>query len=364
MMSAVNVDDCRGGVTNRTRQGWQLAAICVALALGGCHEASGSSPPPTQAVTVAVAGRTDTARDLRLSGTIEPERSITLSFLAAGTIAEVWAHEGEVVRRGQKLARLAPQSFEDALGIAKAKAQQAEDAYRRLEPMYRNHTLPEVKWVEVETGLRQAQLAVAMAQRSVADTVLRAPEDGVVSRRSAEPGMTAIPGSPVITLVRMGTVLATAPVPETHISRVRVGAPAQVAVAALGRTFEGVIREVGVTADPLTRTYPVKVAVANPNGELRLGMVIVVRLHQEGGPPAVVVPSQAVRVDESGAPCVYVVEQDGRVRRKAVEVAGFIGEGTTLSRGIAEGERVVTSGTPMLADGVAVTVAERSVEER
>jgi membrane fusion protein, multidrug efflux system len=340
------------------RTAW-LGLVTGLLCLGGagCRQPGPQAVPP-QIVTVAVARQTDSARDLRMSGTIEAERSMALSFAVPGTVEEVLVQEGEAVRSGQALARLTARSYRDALGITKAKADQAEDAYRRLEPMHRNRTVPEVKWVEVEAGVQQARMALSMAQKSVDDTVLRAPESGIVARRNAEPGATAIPGSPAILLVQTRTVLATAPVPETQVAGVKRGQAARIVVGAIGKTFAGTVRELGVVANPLTRTYTVKVAVANPEGALRIGMVAEVFLRQENPLLAVIVPPEAVRVDETGRPCVYIVGQDGRLRRQAVVVSGFLGEGTALANGVAAGDLVVTSGSPMLADGMFVKVAD------
>ena len=336
-----------------------LVCALMAVSATGCGQKPAPAPPP-QSVTVATAVESDSARTLRMSGTIEAERSTALSFAVPGTVEAVLVQEGQAVGSGQVLARLGSRSYTDALGIAKAKADQAEDAHRRLEPMHRNRTVPDVKWVEVETGVQQARLALSMAQKSVDDTVLRAPESGLIARRNAEPGMMAAPGIPALMLVQTRTVYATAPVPETQVAGVRKGQRASVVVGALGRTFEGTVREIGVAANPLTRTYEVKVAVRNSDGALRVGMVAEVLLRQDNPVRTVVVPPAAVRIDEAGRACVYLVGPEGKLRRTQVEVSGFLGEGTAISSGVAPGDRVVTSGSPMLADGITVKVVEQA----
>ncbi len=345
--------------THDVRRGVPVCGLAAGLLILGaaCRRAEPPAAPP-QVVKVAVARTTDSARDVRMSGTIEAERSTALSFAVPGTVEAVLVQEGEAVRRGQPLARLAPRSYQDAVGIARAKVVQAEDAHRRLEPMHRNRTVPEVRWVEVETGLEQARLSLSMAQENVDDTVLRAPEAGVVARRAVEPGTNAAPGVPAFILVQTGTMLATAPVPETHVAGVRKGQAARVVVEAVGRRFEGVVREVGVLANPLTRTYAVKVAVPNPEGALRVGMVAEVVLRQDDPTLAVVVPPEAVRIDETGRPCGYVLASNSSLRRRAVAVSGYLGEGVALAGGVVAGDKVVVSGSPMLADGMAVTVAD------
>jgi RND family efflux transporter MFP subunit len=338
-----------------------LFAIPVAtLTLSGCRTDTVEPLPPPVVETAAVE-RVDSARDLRMSGTIEADRNTPLSFAVPGTVEAVLVNEGQTVRRGQVLARLTPVTFEAALGIAVAQAERAEDVYRRYEPMHRNRTVPEVKWVEAQTSLEAARHAVDIARKNLDDAVLRAPEDGVVARRLTEPGATAAPGVPAFHLVQTKVVRAIAPVPEMQIGRIHVGQAARVAVAALGREFAGEVYEVGVLADPTTRTYPVKITVANDDGALRVGMVVDIFVHVPGDAPTLAVPREAIRIDERGAACVFVVMADQKVVRRNVEVIGFLGEQTAVSAGVGEGERVVVSGTPMLGDGATVRLAPASV---
>lgn len=343
-----------------------LAAACVAAwwPAAACTKAPPPPPMPAPRVTVAPVVRADGARELSLSGTLSAERSIALSFATLGTVEQVHVQEGQAVAKGQVLATLASRTYQDALGIAEAKAKQAEDAYRRLLPMHQNKTLPEVKFVEVETGREQAQLAVSIARKNLADTELRAPVSGVVAARNAEPGTSATPGLPAFTLVQTGTMTAAAPVPEMQIGRIARGQAARVTVPAIGKTYAGTVREIAVAANPLTRTYDVKVAVPNPAGELRVGMIADISLTIAAGRAGaagadealVAVPPEAVRVDEQGSHYVFVVGPDSRLQRRPVHVRGFAGELTALADGVREGERVVTSGTPMLSDGLAVRV--------
>jgi RND family efflux transporter MFP subunit len=343
----------------RTKTASGLALLAMAMAavpLAGCRTEA-VEPLPAPVVETAVVERTDAARDLRMSGTIDAERSTVLSFAVPGTVEQVLVDVGQSVRRGQVIARLTATSFEHALGIARAAQERAEDVHRRLEPMHRNGTVPEVKWVEAQTTLEAARHSVEIARKNLSDAVLRAPEDGVVARRSIEPGATAAPGAPAVVLVQTRIVRAVAPVPEARIAQVRVGQPARVSVAALGREFAGTVHEVGVVADPLTRTYPVKVTLENAEGVLKVGMVVDAILSIPGEAPALVVPREAVRIDERGARCVFVVRPDQRVERRHVDVVGFVGERIALAGGVREGEQVVVSGTPMLGDGVPVRLA-------
>lgn len=337
---------------------------CIAIAAGlvACQTATtvdAPAPPPPPAVHVAKATQSDGTGALRLSGALEADRNTTLSFAVVGTVEQVFVKEGQAVKRGQVIARISPLSYQDMLNIAKSKAAQAEDAQRRLKPMYDNKTLPEVKMVEVDTSVEQARLAVSMAAKNVADTVLRAPTDGIVARRNLEPGSSVGPGVPVVSLVQTKTIVASAPLPETRVAKVKPGDSARVFVSALGKWFDGTVRDIGLIADPLTRTYATRVAIPNQGGAMRIGMVAEIDLVQTDGTRAIVVPPEAIRLDAEGAPFLFVLKQDNKLERRPVKVAGYVGEGSAISEGIADGESVITSGTSMLEEGMTVRVVER-----
>ncbi len=353
-----NQETPAGSSSHRPR-GRTLLPLLAGLTLAGCAGKPPPAAPRPQAVRVAEVTEGDGSRVLRLGGTLEARRSVAPSFSVPGTVEQVFVEVGDRVKKGQPLASLGKASFADALAIASAKARQAEDAERRLAPMRANETLPEVKMVEVETGLEAARASVSLARKNLADAVLRAPVDGVIARRIAEPGLAALPGTPMFTLVQTEELFATAQVPEKQVARVRVGDSARVRIPALDRTVDGTITELGVIADPLTRSYAVKVALPNP-GDLRVGMVAELRLGVAGDAHVPAVPQAAVRIDEAGRPFVFVVTKENTLVRRPVTVDGFAGEAVGLSAGVAAGERVVVSGTAMLAEGMTVRVVEEA----
>lgn len=335
-----------------TAAGIVLAGLFLSACNGGSNDQAESKAPVVRAADVSVS---DSAQDLVLSGQLDADVSVAVSFGAMGTVQKVLASEGQAVKRGQVLAILDAGSLQDQLSAARSKAAQAEDAYARMEPMHRNGTVPEIKWVEVETGREQARSMVSMATRDLDDATLRSPLSGIVAKRSIEPGERTAPGAAAFTVVQTGTMLATVAVAEKDVSRLKAGSGAWISVAATGQKLAGKVREIGVSADPFTRTYKVKVAVPNPGGDLRVGMVADVRLRVPGGRSAVVVPPSAVLVDERDRRFVWVLKKDV-VQRRYVRVSGFLQEGEAVDSGLESGESVVVSGTPMLSDGLSVRV--------
>jgi len=151
------------------------------------------------------------------------------------------------------------------------------------------------------------------------------------------------------------------PVHENEISWIRIGAPAEVKVPALGgRTWRGAVDEIGVVADPLSHTYTVKVRLNNPDHALRPGMISNVLLLRTSDSTATSVPIEAVMTSDDGATYVFVVDSASQtVRRREVTRGRYINSGVQIVSGLAVDDVVVRAGQHRLYDGAPIRVAIR-----
>jgi len=134
---------------------------------------------------------------------------------------------GTPVRKGQLLAEIDNTTVRNAYDMAQATLAQArrKTAYKRLTPMHASGSLPDIKYVEAETGLRQAKARAAIARKSLDDCRLVATADGVVGKRSLRSGTVTVPNVTSITIVKIAKVFARVAVPENEIARIRRGRP-------------------------------------------------------------------------------------------------------------------------------------------
>lgn len=240
---------------------------------------------------------------LAYSGTIEESETIPLSFSVVGSVSKVLVSEGDFVKKGQLLAELNDETYKNAYQMSLASQKQAEDAYNRLLPMYKNGNLPEIKLVEVETGLQQAKSATLIAKKNVDDCKLYSPVDGIVGKRSIEPGMSAVPNLTSVTIVKIEKVFAKVPVSENEISSIKIGNKATIKIGALNYSeFNGTVEEIGVMADPIAHTYKIKIGIGNKNHQIKPGMICNVTLYKikTNGTVGLFVPNRAILVDEQG----------------------------------------------------------------
>ena len=290
--------------------------------------------------------------NLRYSGTVEAAQTIPLTFQSSGTIEQVLVQEGDVVRKGQLLAVVNKADNQSIYNSSLASFQQAKDGYDRLKQVYEKGSLSEVKWVEMETNMKQAESQLQISKNNLDKCNLYAPTSGIVGTRNIEPGQSSISISTPIELVKIETVFVKISVPENEIGKIRKGMTATFTISALdNKRFEGTITNVGVVADQFSRTYEVKMKVNNTNLEMKPGMVCDVVLNTNSEKEMVIVPYNSVTKDTNGNSFVYVVSPDQKsVRKQIITVGGYQSSGLEILSGLTTNQTIVVEGKEKLTD--------------
>lgn len=332
--------------------------------LCACHHEKATVAAPPR-VAVKVAGSSAANSDGRsFSGTVESADESTVSFSVPGTITKIFVDEGQRVGKGQILAKVKSESLQNASNIANAELEEARDAYHRLKRLHDADALPDIKWVEVQSKLKQAENAVELANRAVSDATLTSPLSGYVSQKLADDGQTVIAAQPVLRIVDLDKLQVNISVPENEISAFTIGTTANITVAATDSIrITGKLGQKGVVADPLTRTYNVKFDITNAGGRILPGMIAAVNVEGLSTDPATVtntqmtLPSQAVLLAADNRLFVWVVK-DGKAMQRFVTANELLTDGVKILSGIAPGDSVIVAGMQKVSNGTQVTVAE------
>lgn len=325
--------------------------ILSLLSAVGCTTRQPAREVDPVRVETIVASVSAAASEKSYVGVVEEQQSAALSFPLGGTVVRIRCDEGQSVAQGDLLAELDDASARRSYDAAKAAYEQALDARARLKRLYDEKSLPEIQWVEVQTKLRQAESAFGIAEKNLHDCELHAPFAGVVGKRLATVGETAVPGMPVLTLLEIGSVKVRFAVPEREIGRLRADDRIEVSVAALDdETFVATAMEKGVAADAVAHTYDVRATIANPSGDLLPGMVCRVALRAAGAGERILLPVRAVQQSGDGRRFVWRVCGDS-VARVSVETGALFGNDIVITAGIAAGDRIVTGGMQKIGEG-------------
>lgn len=292
-------------------------------------------------------------------GTVESENAVDVSFLVVGTIEQLNANEGQYVSKGQLLGRLNTISLKNAHELTLATLTQAEDAYKRMSAMYENKSLPEIQYIDVKTKLEQAKSSEAIARKNLQDCNLYAPQSGVIGRRHLEPGANVLPGTPVFNIMNIGSVKVKTAIPEGEISGIHAGTKCRVKIAALNdETFEGMIVEKGVAANPISHTYDIKIKLNNAAGKIMPGMVCKTYLDNSSTSKkgSIIVPIKSVQVDYSGKRFVWLKDKQNKAVYKEVTLGKLANNGVQITSGLQDGDELITAGYQNISKGSLVSV--------
>lgn len=315
--------------------------------------ARGSSEAPPHRVESAAVELQSIGQTITRSGSLRAEREVKLITEEEGRIASLPFHEGDRVEQGALLVQLDDTRLRAELKKASAQRRQAELDLQRLEKLQRSKVVSEDEIARARTSLNVARAEEELLSIQLANTRIKAPFAGVVSRRLAEPGDTVARFSHLLTLTATDTLLAELAVSELHLPGLAVGDAAHLKLDALGnRSLSGTILRIHPTVDPLTRQGTVEVKLDEPPAVAMPGQLCRVTLELQPQ-PRLVVPFSALRRDTQGE-YVFRIDNEQRARRVAVISGLQLGEQIEIIDGLAEGEQVISNGFLGLSAGMQV----------
>ncbi|MEZ5702104.1 MAG: efflux RND transporter periplasmic adaptor subunit [Burkholderiaceae bacterium] len=330
---------------------------------------------PVRAVKLTVVSRSATTAEQEMAGEVRARHEARLGFRVGGKLVERPVEMGQHVKVGQLLARLDGNDL--ALASSAAHAQVAAAQTQRdlaAADLKRFVDLKAKGFVSAadierrqasldaaEAALRQARAQSAVQGNQAGYARLVSDADGVVVSVDADVGQVVSAGTPVVRIARDGPRDVVFSVPETQVGQLKEGQAAKVRLwsaeeEGMRGFMDGTVREVAASADPVTRTYEVKVALAD-GAPVALGATAYVSFVPDSGQSKGVIklPTSALmqaKAGEKGQSAVWVFDSaSGTVQPREVEVAGVDGYDVVIASGLKEGEEVVAAGVHVLSPG-------------
>ncbi|HOF31208.1 MAG TPA: efflux RND transporter periplasmic adaptor subunit [Burkholderiaceae bacterium] len=350
-----------------------LAILGAAMLVSAC---SRPAPPeePVRSVKVITVGLGAFESGQEYAGEVRARVESRLGFRVAGKITKRTVEVGQRVKAGQLLAQLDPRDYQLAADAGRAQVV-AATTQRDLAAadLTRYRTLKDQNFISGaelerrEATLKAAQATLEQAQAQLAGqgnqtgyTQLLADVSGVVTAVEAEAGQVVAAGTPVVRIAQDGPRDVVFAVPEDKLARVPVGSAVTVRSWTGGPSLRGTVRELAASADPVTRTFPVKVTLSEKDaGEaLPLGAtayVVPQAVAQLAG-GVIKLPTSALRQEGKGS-AVWVLDTASMtVRSQPVQIATADGNEAVIASGLQPGQKVVSAGVHVLSPGQKVTI--------
>jgi RND family efflux transporter MFP subunit len=340
--------------------------------LAACRSPEEPVAPEIRPVRVVVGEQRAAGESVSLTGTVQAETEVNLSFRIDGRMIERRANIGDTVRVGQVVATLNPENEESALQAARAELAaanarmvEAQNNFQRQQRLLEQNFISKAAFDQAvatrkaaESQADAARANVDIAQNRLGYTRLVASSGGTVTAVGAEPGEVVQAGRMIVQLAQKGGIDAVFDVPP----QVKDIAPRQpeITVALTMNpkvTAKGRVREVSPRADAITGTFQVRVALINPPPAMRLGSTVTGRMRVDGVSGIEIPASALTRADRQ--PSIWVVDpQANTVSLRAIEVASFSPDQVIVGGGLKPGEMVVTAGVHALRPGQKVSPLE------
>jgi membrane fusion protein, multidrug efflux system len=342
-----------------------LLVPAVTLVLGSCKPDTKVEAPEVRPVRTMTASKGEAGETVVLTGHIQAEDEPALAFRIGGRMIERPVNVGDRVEAGQVLAKLDPEnelnalrSAEAALVAAQGQLTYARGDFERQRQLLANGHTPRARFDQSQKALQNAQSQVdnteaqlQIARDRVSWTTLTADAAGTVTARGAEPGEVVQAGQMIVRLARQGGRDAVFDVPAQLLrsapgdAQITVRLADDPSVTATGR-----VREVAPQADPVTRTFAVKVGLSDPPEAMRLGATVTGSL-KLASEPVIALPASAL-TELNRQPAVWIVDPKGlTVSLRNVELLRHDPGTVVIAQGLDTGDIVVTAGIQALHPG-------------
>jgi multidrug efflux system membrane fusion protein len=291
-------------------------------------------------------------RWIRLSGQTEADKQVVLAARTSGAVADLPAKEGEHL--GENALVMAIDAPEKLAALKSAEAQLASAASRAdaNEKLRARGALSQLQ-LEASVAAREAARSAVEATRAEVDKLdLRTPFAGIVDKVFVEEGAWVTPGTQVASILGLDPIVVVGEVGERDLQSVTAGTRATVTFGD-GTTAEGTVRYVRRESSGLTRTFPIEVAIANPDATIPAGMSAEIKLAVKTA-PAVVLPRSAITLATDGTLGVRTLGAGDTVGFLKATIVDDTPDGLVLA-GIEKGTRIIVSGQDMVSDGQTVT---------
>ncbi len=293
---------------------------------------------------------------IEIQGSVETKNTATATPRMAGTYTTVFVKEGQTVKAGQLLAKIDNAILLDQIAALKQQMELANTVFEKQKSLWDQKIGTEIQYLQAKNNKEALEKNLAVLNTQIDMYNVYAPISGAVERVMAKTGEIAAPGMPLASIVNLGSLKATANVPDTYISHIRMGDAVKVKLPDLNREINARVTFISKLVNPANRTFKIEVAIPTSN-DIKPNMVSVLNIADINKSNAIVIKQNYIQSTEFGD-VVYVAENEGNKKvakaRKIKTGVAYNGE-IEILEGLQAGDLIVTEGYQDLVDGQAVS---------
>ncbi|HET8838003.1 MAG TPA: efflux RND transporter periplasmic adaptor subunit [Flavobacteriaceae bacterium] len=293
---------------------------------------------------------------IQVQGNVETDQNILIYPEYAGILEKIYVKEGEQVSKGQILAKIDDGGLSSQLAQSQTQLALAKTTFERRKNLWQQKIGSEMQYLQAKSNYEAMQSSVEQLESQLGKTIVRAPFSGVVDQVISDEGEVVSPGAnQLFRLIDLNEMYVTADVPENYLGSIQKGTEVIVELGAIGKKFEGEIKEISSYINPNNRSFQIKVAVPNNQGLVKPNLIANIKLNDYTAKNAVVVPQSTVQENAEGDKIVFVVKEQtdstGTAQKLVVKTGKNYDGKMEITEGLNSGQLLIVEGARTIREG-------------
>jgi RND family efflux transporter MFP subunit len=347
-----SLDELRGQLSEKQGQFKQLEAEIEALSARITE--LDTTDKPRRLVTLDTIDLEDYKHFVDFQATVQSDEVARVSADIGGRITRLLIREGQMVQRGQLVARLDVETLQRQMEELETNLALATTVYERQQKLWEQKIGSEIQWIEAKSNKERLEKAKSTLQANLAKASVYAPCNGVVEVVNVKEGEFLAPGVPMAMIVNIKKIKVVANLPESYIGKVRRGDKVTIAFPTLQKEINATISLIGKTISEGNRTFVVEAPVQQmPDDLLKPNLLARMKINDFTQKNAVIVKAELLQQESNGKQFVFVKsgpDTNALATKKFVEVDQIFEDKILIRSGLKKGDVIIAEGARGLSD--------------